>query len=150
MLILSFQNYFLSSLVVAFGIFSGMILARVASEEIADGKRYFRIFKLVFAAGLGLLFIIFNKNIIMGLPLSIILIALVFFRKDRPIYIYPFNGAILFFSQPEYPLFLISSILLFLIGFPAGSMLRGKKGLVEALVAVSAFIAVANVLFLVL
>ncbi len=116
------------------GIFVGYGLALISPEELDGGKKYFILTKqFLFLANFALISFNLLNYQVLGLSLLVVFIAMVLFvlliRKDDfwlevPIYslfVIPY----FFFSNLTLKLLLVS--LIFLYGFPLGSLIKMKR-----------------------
>ncbi len=119
--------YSLSALVAFSGIIVGVVLALFAKEEMPNGKKYFPLFqKVILIAIVALLLNHFKAMLIVKL---VAYFALVFVISRRMMFnLYPLLAVAFFLlGQGSGGLFTIST-LVFLYGFPAGSMYVIKNG----------------------
>jgi len=156
-------QYFLITIIAGLGIFCGKFLGRAAKEELKQGKKYFIYFKEVcIILFLSILFIIIFINyqaaaFIYLLALVLIIFFLYFANKDLLVneinhnYInYVIFAFILFASIGNQKLFFITAALIFIYGFPTGSLLFHEKAKTkEYLIPFVLFVALASLLFLV-
>ena len=126
-------NYFLVSFLAYSGLFIGMSLAFIAKEEIKPGRKYFVFLKkMVLSLVIVFLFVLHKLDYIIVLPA--LAIVLVYFYKVRvnkgfneDFLIYLILGAIFYSSYKNTNLFVIESSLMFLYGFPTGTLLVDFK-----------------------
>jgi len=126
-------NYFIVSFLVYSGLFIGLILAFIAKEEIKPGRKYFVFLKkMVLSLVIVFLFVLHKLDYIIVLPA--LAIVLVYFYKVRvnkgfneDFLIYLILGAIFYSSYKNTNLFVIESSLMFLYGFPTGTLLVDFK-----------------------
>jgi len=137
--------FFLNILMLLFafsGFFFGFLLSFLAPEEIKPGKKYFLFLKealfLLISLYAFLTFLYFKFYYFIFLPLIYLSLLFFFIKKQKPFLRESFNY--LFFAS-LYFLFLVylnpSSLsllflaLIFLYGFPAGTLIRAKHFEVE-------------------
>ena len=142
-------NYALTALIANAGIILGIILAYIAEEEIKPGKNYFIILKnLIIAMILAATLHMFTSNIILISIISVLAIALLFYidyfiigfniksKTDKKkakkecitrITTYALLGIAFYISSTNIPYFIAISSLIFLYGFPAGSLAINLK-----------------------
>ena len=119
-------NYSLISLISFSGLLIGMILAFTAEEELKNGKKYFLLLqKLILLLILIFLLNFFNINLYLRITIYILFIALITFSIKSQI-IYPILAVVFFLSSKNPGLFITNSILIFLYGFPTGSLFAKK------------------------
>jgi len=141
-------NYVLIATLVSTGLILGRVLANIAKEEIKPGKKYLIILqKLLFCSAIILLMYLNKTNVHYIWSGSIVIFSyLLFFNKICPGQVYVLFGVLFYlFTKTEY--FLPASALLFLYGFPTGTLLKSKKILALSTVL---FLASAISLFLIL
>ena len=119
-------NYFIP-LISFLGLIFGIILSKIAHEEIKDGINYFEWFKRVVLILLMIILVLnlkFSLNFVMFLIIGVVfgyLIGLIF-----KTYFYLGLSCVLsflFFKN----LFFLTNVLVFLFGLPAGSLLKRYK-----------------------
>ena len=119
-------NYSLISLISFLGLLVGILLAFSAKEELKPGKKYFMWMQKIIL----LLILIFLLNFFnMALYLKVIIYTLFIFLMAINIksqIIYLVLGIIFFISSKNPELFIINSVLIFLYGFPSGSLFAKK------------------------
>ncbi|MDP7141108.1 MAG: hypothetical protein QF362_02790 [Candidatus Woesearchaeota archaeon] len=147
-------TYILTLAVAYFGIVGGLILGKIAEEELKEGRKYFLLLQNILVT-LALTFMLtFNKlNIILSSFIGIVVfLCLIYFRKRYEKYVpkitYVLFGFIFYFSSKMQELFIIESIVIFLYGLPTGS-LDFKKKIVKILLGYSPFVMIGLVLYLV-
>ncbi len=119
-------NYSLVSIISFSGLLVGMILAFTAKEELEPGKKYFLLLqKLTLLLILIFLLNFFNINLYLRITIYILFIFLMTINIKSQI-IYPALGVVFFLSSRDINLFVINSILIFLYGFPTGSLFAKK------------------------
>ena len=119
-------NYFLISIISFLGILIGMLLAFTAKEELESGKKYFLLLqKLTLLLILIFLLNFFNINLYLRITIYVLFLALMTFNIKSQI-IYPILAVVFFLSSKNPGLFITNSILIFLYGFPTGSLFAKK------------------------
>jgi len=116
-------NYILTLLITFLGLGCGATLALLAEEELSTGKKYFIMIKhflLVVIVAMFLYF--FDLNRIIAVMLVIIVFILLYMSNVESHFIYAFLSFIFFFSHFNQKLLVIESALIFLYGFPEGSL----------------------------
>lgn len=109
----------------------GIILAYIAKEELKIGKKYFILLQKVILTLIPsfFLFYLLKENISL-LILSILMFSILinsYNQKIKTYYIYPVLALIFYFSSKNIDLFKIQAFLIFLYGFPTGSLLTKVK-----------------------
>ena len=119
-------NYSLISLISFSGLLIGMVLAFTAKEELKPGKKYFILMqKIILLLILIFLLNFFTINIYLRIIIYILFILLMIINIKSQI-IYLALGVMFFLSSKDINLFIINSILIFLHGFPTGSLFTKK------------------------
>ena len=119
-------NYSLISLISFLGLLVGIILAFTAKEELKPGKKYFMLMqKITLLIILIFLLNFFNINLYLRITIYVLFILLMAINIKSQI-IYPVLGIVFFISSKNPELFIINSILIFLYGFPTGSLFAKK------------------------
>ncbi|MBU4284218.1 MAG: hypothetical protein KJ968_03855 [Nanoarchaeota archaeon] len=119
-------NYSLISLISFSGLLIGMVLAFTAKEELEPGKKYFLLLqKLTLLLILIFLLNFFNVILYLRITIYILFIFLMTINIKSQI-IYPALAAVFFLSSKNPELFITNSILIFLYGFPTGSLFAKK------------------------
>jgi len=121
------QTGFIAPLAAVLGLFAGIVLARLAKEELQEGRKYIEVFRkllllLIFISAIGYAAIYENMlNTVLGIAFGFIALKI---KKER--YDYIFLGIIATATvmiQSQAIIFLISA-LIFLYGLPYGSMMK--------------------------
>tara|TARA_Y100000310_G_scaffold92935_1_gene90521 strand:- start:1486 stop:1947 length:462 start_codon:yes stop_codon:yes gene_type:complete len=147
-------TYILTLAVAYLGIVGGLILGKIAEEELKEGKRYFVLLQNVLFTLALTFMLVFNKlNIIVSSVIGAgVFLCLIYFRKRYEKYVskiaYDLFGVMFYFSSKIESLFIIESILIFLYGLPTGS-LDLKKKVVKVLLGYSPFVIIGLVLYLI-
>ena len=141
-------NYLLIAVVAALGLVLGRVLAWMAKEEIKPGKKYFLILqKALFCLAIVLLMYFNRTNIhYTWIGALIIFVYLSWFKKIPSYSISVVLGFGVYLASLTDNFLLISAVI-FLHGFPAGSLIKSKK---EMALNIAVFLAVAIGLFLVI
>lgn len=139
-------NEFLASLVVGSGILIGALLARMAKEEVKLGLKYFILLKniLFSAVILTTIFYYTRVNIMIALATPLLFSAL-FINKLQPVAVYTAFAIVCILSSADSSLYLLVSSLIFLAGFPVGTIAYSaakKNALIEVLAAYLVFIVI--------
>jgi len=125
-------NEFLMLLFSLSGILCGLILSYIASEELAVGKKYFLWFKkIILTLMLSLcLYVLAVTNLIFFLVFLLLGAVILVGQWKKPSLWWEIGVYLLFvityFFLPELILREVLVVLLFLYGFPLGSLLRQK------------------------
>jgi len=146
------STYILTLAVAYLGIIGGLILAKIAKEELKDGKKYFLLVQtLLSTLIIGFFLYFYNLNIILVFLISFIALAFLFyFRKHKhlPKLSYILFGFVFYFSSKIEALFILESILIFLYGLPSGSLDYRKK-IVKVLLGYLPFLILGLLLYLI-
>ena len=153
-------TYFLTGIITYLGLGCGIGLAYIAKEELNDGRKYFILSQNIILPLIIFSFLYFLKvNLIIDITLSIIsFICLYYFNnlkndnfKKNFYYIYLILGIIFFISSKNNNFFIVESSLIFLYGFPTGSLIIDvkKKNFFEILLKTISFIFISIILFLI-
>lgn len=139
-------NEFLASLVIGSGIVIGATLSILAKEEIKPGLKYFILLKniLFSAVILTTIFYYTTVNIMIALATPLLFSAL-FINKLQPVAIYTAFAIVCILSSANSSLYLLISSLIFLAGFPVGTIAYSaakKNALMEVLTAYLTFIVI--------
>ena len=118
----------LTYMVVFFGLVIGVALAYIAREELATGRKHF-IFLRDIIVTLAVLFLLYfydlNRFVILFMTI-IVFLTLINLRLDNDHVLYFFLSVILMLTHKDTTFFEIESILVFLYGFPAGTLFAMK------------------------
>ena len=118
---MSFLQYVIAAVIAFSGVIAGAVLALLTKEEMPTAKKYFPLLQKVLIISTVVVFLNYFK---IGLIIKIVVYALLIFTvlRAKTLNFYPVL-AVLFFllGQSSQSLFLIS-IMVFLYGFPTGSM----------------------------
>jgi phosphoglycerol transferase MdoB-like AlkP superfamily enzyme len=141
---MNFINYFLTSLIVFAALISGIIIRHFTKEEMKEGEKYFILLQRLLALIIVGVFLYFMNTKIYWIIIALFVVSTLIYQFDvkLPVY-YVFFGSFLFFSSKEMNFFLIISSLIFLFGFPSGSLIKKedvkKNLLLSCLFFLSAF-----------
>jgi hypothetical protein len=128
---ITYLSYFLASIIAYLGLIVGIILIKLAPEEQKPGKKYFILIKkIIFLLVMAfyLFFYRFNPT------LSVIFLAITFvlmmnkkLKLEKTGLTY-FLFVFVFYASSKIPdLFVMESVLIFLYGIPAASLILKKK-----------------------
>jgi len=128
---ITFISYFLASIIVYLGLLLGAILIKLAPEEQKPGKKYFILLKkiLFFIIIISILFF-YKLNIFLITILIIFVLILILNKKinlEKSPLVYLLLGIIFYLSSKIFNLFVIESVLIFLYGIPASSLIIKLK-----------------------
>lgn len=120
-------NYFLLLIISYSGLFIGLILPRVAFEELNDGRKYFLIMQLLLMIIL-INILIYYYNTLIFVITGILMVALIFILKyvlKNRVYVidYLVLGVLFYYSSVDQTIMLINSAGIFLYGFPTASLI---------------------------
>lgn len=144
-------NYVLVSLAVFSGLLVGWLVGVIAKEELKPGKKYLVLLKRFLFCAVFLIAAIF---IVSSIWLTLVFIGalIYFFAGEYPlkdVVVYLLFGIVFYLSVER--LFLLQASLMFIYGFPVGSLMYfEKKKIKDAFLRYAWFIPVAIVLFLVI
>lgn len=125
-------NYFLASVVVSLGIFCGAGLGYIAKEELKPGAKYLILFQN-FLAVLIFAFAVYLKQTHLIVISAIFAFGIIFRTrlarapKTKFYFIAYFLLGLIFSGSISKESFVLMSSLIFLFGFPAGSLVFMKK-----------------------
>ena len=153
---MDFINYSLTNLIVFLGLIIGIILAYIAKEELKDGKKHFILLQNVLLTLILFFLLFFYKiNLILNIGISLaVFLSLYFYlntlKKQMIKYIdYGLLGIFFYYASNNINLFLLQSALIFIYGFPAGSLLINikKRNILEIVLKNISFVVIPLVLF---
>jgi len=156
---MDFINYSLTNIIVFFGLIIGIILAYIAKEELKDGKKYFILLQNILLAIIFFFCLFFYKtNLILTIAISLAVFFSLYFylnteKRQRIRYIdYGLLGIFFYYASKNLNLFLLQSALIFIYGFPTGSLLINikKKNFLEIILKNISFIIISLVLFFII
>ncbi len=131
-------DYFLASIIAYLGLLLGVILIKLAPEEQKPGKKYFILLKKISFFLIIVSFLFFYKvNIILTTILLVFVIVLMLNNKlnlSKSSLVYFFLGIIFYLSSKITELFVIESVLIFLYGIPAASLILKRKNYFDVFV----------------
>ena len=121
-------NYILGLAIIFAGFAAGLILGRIAREELGLGRKYLLIFQNFLISAIFVIGAFSIQSTALRIILSAVLLYLVVFD-------YAFNWIIAYASftaiyllvPDSLNLIILLSSLMFLYGFPTGSLIAGKK-----------------------
>ena len=150
---MEFLNYAIAAIIVALGLVCGIVLRLFTKEEMKAGKKYFIYLEHAFFAAIIALMIYFKAYYALTLLFVIAFFAFLYkgkMKKPIPASVYIFF-ALLFFEASRNSAFILFSSLMFLFGFPAGSLIDlKKKRHTKAIISVILFLVIAFVLFFII
>ena len=118
-------TYFLTLLCVFFGVYVGVILAFIASEELKNGKKYFRgMMDALVGFILALLLYFYGVNLYLIIIVSLSTVILLYLLHTHHMVeqiVYFLLGIVFLFSAKQTELFIANSAMIFLFGLPLGS-----------------------------
>ena len=120
-------NYFLALIVSFSGIFVGMLLGYIAKEELKPGKKYFIWMQNIILI-LAAIFVLysFHLNIILSIIIGLLITLGIIYFKPKAVIGYILLAILIFISIGNTNLFILTSSLTFLYGFPTGSLILTK------------------------
>ncbi len=128
----------ISSLICYLGIFCGVAVGKIAEEELKDGKRYFVWIEDIILGGIVFFILAFvSRNILISIVTGVIGIVILRMAKinliTKTVVVYislagvHLFGYSTFLKHPDLFTYPALVTLIFLYGFPAGSILLQKK-----------------------
>lgn len=121
-------NYILGFAVVISGFALGIILAKIAKEELKQGKKYFILFQTALISIIFTVAILDAQNTIFKIALAVVLVYLILFEyRLNWILSYASFAFIYFFCISDLNILILLSALMFIYGFPTGSLIFSKK-----------------------
>ncbi len=119
---MSILEFFLASLIVFVGIPTGIIVGKIAKEELKDGKKYFLRFQsILFALIVFFVLELYKVHIVISIIASLLVLFLSIKIKEK--YAYIIFAVVLALSIKRIDFFVIESALIFLYGLPTGSLI---------------------------
>ena len=120
-------NYALGFAVIIAGLVMGIILGRIAKEELKPGRKYLLLFQNILLSAVFVAAVFSFESMLAKIILAAILAYLVIFDYlFNWVLAYASFGFIYFSSLNNINLILISA-LMFIYGFPTGSLLMAKR-----------------------
>ena len=148
---MEFINYILSAIIASLGIFCGVVLGYIAKEELKPGKKYLILLQYVLIAVMIVLMVYFRfeeEIVFLFVAALFFVIYKTRFKKQIMPEIYVLFALI--FSKAPAAAFIVWSSLIFLYGFPTGSLLYMKKNWIKLCLIVSLmFFFISIILYLV-
>ena len=121
-------NYVLVALIASTGLVLGRILAGIAKEEIKPGTKYLLLLqKALFCLAAAFLIYINRTNVHYIWALSLAIFIYLSWFKKIPFYAISAFLGVLFYLASLTENFTLLSAVVFLHGFPAGSLIKSKK-----------------------
>jgi len=119
-------KYNLILIITYLGLAAGIILSYIAKEEIRVGKKYLQLLqKLLLTLIVFFTLYVFSINLIVVIVISVVIVLLLLFIKNiHQQYVYALLGLFYWISSKNINFFIIISSLIFLYGFPTGSLMR--------------------------
>ncbi len=132
---MQFINYLSTTTLVYAGLLAGIILGYISKEEVKAGRKYFIIIQKIILLLIIISFSAYSRlDIILRLSIFFVLISSLIIIHFKDINIlryslitYTILGIIFYISSSISRLFLINSSLIFLYGFPTGTLLVDFK-----------------------
>lgn len=114
------MTYLLISLIVFLGVYCGLVIGKMAEEELKPGRRYFDWLRHSLFVLVLVLFMVWNPSWLFFSVVAIILLLMSFHRRRETLYYY--GLAPMLFISYLYNGFAYLAPLVFLYGFPLGSI----------------------------
>jgi hypothetical protein len=119
------MQYLILSVLVFLGAFCGLAVGKIAQEELEPGRAYLKwLMHIIFVAVLAI-FLYLNQSIAFLLTIPVIIILFSFSKRYETLWYYAL-APIMFISY-NYNGFSIIAPLIFLYGFPLGSLLLSEN-----------------------
>ncbi len=120
-------NYMLALVVTFLGLFVGLVLVFTATEELKAGRKFFILLtRIIFSLAFVLLLLSYSIPWWLIVIMVIAYFAVDYHYRIDERYIYALLAVIFFLSYRNQNLFILESMLIFLYGFPAGSLFCEK------------------------
>ena len=134
----TYLSYFSASIIAYLGLLVGIILIKLAPEEQKSGKKYFILIKKIIFLLVLVFYLFFYR---FNPTLSVIFLAITFIlminkklKLEKTSLTYFFFGIVFYASSKLPDLFVMESVLIFLYGIPAASLILKKKNYKEIFV----------------
>jgi hypothetical protein len=116
--------YLVLLLIVFLGLFVGLIIGFMAEEELKEGMRYFDIMRHLLFIIILALFFVYNPSWLLIILVALLIIIFSLSKHRETLYYYAL--AVIFFLSARYNGFAFIVPLIFLYGFPLGSIYAYK------------------------
>ncbi|MBW2990888.1 hypothetical protein KY348_04230 [Candidatus Woesearchaeota archaeon] len=113
-------TYLVLIIIVFLGLFIGLLIGYSVQEELKPGLKYFNILRHLLFIAILIVFFVKNPSIPFILLIALLIIAFSFSRYRETLYYYAL--AVIFFLSWLYNGFTLLAPLIFLYGFPVGSI----------------------------
>ena len=113
-------SYMILLIIIFFGLFIGLLIGYMAKEELKPGKKYFDILKHALFIAILVVFFVKNPSVVFIIFIAVLVIIFSFSRNRETLYYYAL--AVIFFLSWHYNGFALLAPLIFLYGFPIGSI----------------------------
>ena len=113
-------TYLILLVLVFLGLFLGLLIGYVTKEELKPGKKYFNILRHVLFIAILIVFFVKNPSIIFFIFIAALIIIFSFSKHREALYSYAL--AVIFFISWRFNGFALLAPLVFLYGFPVGSI----------------------------
>ncbi|RJQ16997.1 hypothetical protein C4573_02960 [Candidatus Woesearchaeota archaeon] len=128
---ITFLSYLLLGVMGFLGLLVGLILAKVAEEELNDGKKYFFwLQRIIFTAAVLVVIIFLKLYEFWGVlvALGVILVLFIYFRKkNADVFYYAICALLFYLSAFKTPLLEITTVLVFFLGYPTAALIYQKS-----------------------
>ena len=112
---------YLVLLILAFiGLFIGLLISYASQEELKPGLKYFNILRHLLFIAILIVFFVKNPSILFIILIAVLIIIFSFSRHRETLYYYAL--AVIFFLSWRFNGFALLAPLIFLYGFPVGSI----------------------------
>ena len=121
-------NYVLALIGAFSGLFIGMLLGYITKEELKPGKKYFIWMQNIILI-LAAIFVLysFQLHIILSILIGLILTLALIYFKPKAIIGYIILAILILLIIEDINFFILTASLIFLYGFPTGSLILAKK-----------------------
>lgn len=121
-------NIILAGVLALFGFPAGLVLAKLAREELEPGKNYFILMQksLVIISVMAVLYI-YDINLYLTAAIGVISTVAAIDLNLKPKIIYPFFAVLFMLSLKTQDLLIVMSSVIFLYGLPAAALVKLKQ-----------------------
>ncbi len=150
-MVIDLLKYSVILVITYLGLAAGIILSYIAKEEIMIGRKYLKLLqKILLSLVVLFVFYFLNINIILVIIISVVILLLLLFIKNiHQQYMYALLGLFYWISSKNINAFIIISSLIFLYGFPTGSLLIKveKKSIAQILMTTFYYLVIGLILY---
>lgn len=113
-------SYIILLIIIFLGLFIGLLIGYMAKEELKPGKKYFDILRHALFISILVVFFVKNPSVVFIIFIAALVIIFSFSKHRETLYYYVL--AVIFFLSWHYNGFALLAPLIFLYGFPIGSI----------------------------